>query len=72
MYAAHYAVLFFVPQVHCAALAVTVIAAFFANAFFCPTPLPHYFKAVVPYVLKVISVNIALDKVPVDVRAGGD
>ena len=69
---AHDAVLLFVPHVHRAALAIAVITAFFANAGFHPAPVPHYLESIVPHLLKIVPVNIALDKMPVDIRAGGD
>jgi len=69
---AHNSVLLFVPHVHSASFAVAVVAAFFTNSRFCPAAVAHYFKAVIPNILKTVFVNVSLNKMPVDIRAGGD
>jgi len=54
--------------VHSAAVAVFKGGAVFTDAGFCPFTVSHNIEAVIPYVKKIIIVDVSLNKTSVDVR----
>jgi hypothetical protein len=72
MQAKHNTVSFLVPHVQSAARTIIVIPAIKAYPCFSPPAIPHDFKTIVPYVKKIVFVDIPLNKASVNIGTRGN
>jgi hypothetical protein len=72
IYAGHYTFLVFIPQMHGASVTISVIMTLKALPCFCPVPVTHDFKFLIPHISKLIPVNVSLHKMTVNIGASRD
>ena len=57
---------------HAAPFTIAVVGATRTLMDMGPDPVAEWQETVFPYIVKIVEIDISLNKVPVDVRTGGD